>query len=244
MKKVWLFLLSLIVLVVMGCDLDSSSDLPDVEQNPKNLLYFGESDHTFSRSEVFLWFVSPDEFGATGYTLQYSQTGADDTFVDFDEGSGVVETGTTTDAVGFSVEMPATDDEGWFRLMITGGEFDGQVSNKVFTTKCTIVADISWSLDYSMANTGIMFPNVGCGLVATFTVEDSDEALIEDCLTYQWYRVDPNNWEQEEMIVGETTTSYTTTNQDHGKQILIKATGTTTGFPGGFCQVYTDWVVE
>ena len=164
--------------------------------------------------------------------------------MNFDEGSGVVATGATTNAVGFSVEMPGTDDEGWFRLAITGGEFDGEVSNKVFATKCTIVADISWSLDYSMANTGIMFPNVGCGLVATFTVVDSEDTPIEDCLTYQWYRVAPNNRESEELIVGETTASYTTTSQDRGKQILIKATGTTTGFPGGFCQVYTDWVVE
>ncbi len=243
MKKVWLFLLGLVVLVaVMGCELDGSSDLPDVEPNPMNLLYYEESDYTFGSSEVFLWFVSPEDFGATGYTVQYSQTGVDDSFVNFDEGSGILETGSQTDASGYGVTIP--DDEGWFRLAITGGEFDGEVSNKVFATKCTIVADISWSLDYSMANTGIMFPNVGCGLVATFTVVDSVDAPIEDCLTYQWYRVDPNNWEHEELIVGETTASYTTTSQDRGKQILIKATGTPTGFPGGFCQVYTDWVVE
>jgi len=93
----------------------------------------------------------------------------------------------------------------------------------------------SWGLDESVFLTGTIAPNIGFGLEASFTVmnrtTEPDEE-IEDPYTYQWYRVDPNNWEQEDMVTGATTLTYTTTSVDRRYQMFIKATGNG-NFQGG-----------
>jgi hypothetical protein len=93
-----------------------------------------------------------------------------------------------------------------------------------------------------------MAPNVGYGLLASFTVKrhttgEDNNTEIGDCLSYQWYRLDPENYENMILIPGATSLSYTTTTEDIGYRMLIRATGNTSEF-NGFLQQKSLFIVH
>lgn len=216
-----------------------------IESTPSNLLFLEKSYYytsesiSPSRPEVFISFKTPAEFGATSYTVQYSATGVDGSWDDLMNG-GFVLTTDNPNAVAYSIEIPA---DGWLRLAIAGGTYDGQYSNKVFAKRCITEADVSYMVEENMSITGTSPPNIGYGLRATFTVVDPDDNVITDAFTYQWYRVDPNDWEDEILILGATTNEYVTTTTDKGYKLLIKASGKNDKFNGGSHQFLSQYVV-
>ena len=194
-------------------------------------------------SEVFLEFTSPSTLGATSYTLQFSPASDPDNFVDVMNGTTPYTT-SSTEVTLFSVEMPPPENSGFFRIRITGGAYDGQYSNVESATRCLIDANINWGLDYSLAITGTVSPYVGCGIEASFPLVDDEDNAIEDALTYQWYRVNPNDYSDKTLLVGETSLTYITTVADINYHLMIKATGTSEKFPGGLCNAMTYWIVK
>ncbi|NCB01384.1 MAG: hypothetical protein EOM67_04350 [Spirochaetia bacterium] len=188
-------------------------------------------------------FTMPQDFVATSYTLQFSDSNSPYNFVTM---TNYLDKEYTTEnplASGYSVPIPTPHLDGYFRLKINGGTYDGQYSNIIYATQCAVDADVNWSLDYSMFNTGTMSPYVGFGIVADFTLVDSDDGDIEDGLTYEWFRVNPNDFEDSEVIVGQTDLTYTTTDSDIDHYILVVATGTDEKFSGGLCWALLDFVV-
>lgn len=149
------------------------------------------------------------------------------------------------EGTGLVNHIPTPSTEGYFRLAIHGGTYDGQFSNIVSATQCMVNVYITWSLDYSMFHTGVISPHVGFGIEAEFTVldRDDDDEPILGALTYKWYRVDPDDYEDREEIIGETSLSYTTQASDVGHHIMVVATGSVDKFPGGFCNAMTDFVI-
>ncbi|MDY0289946.1 MAG: hypothetical protein RBR15_14055 [Sphaerochaeta sp.] len=249
-RTILLTLVVLLLVVTTSCPMDGgpgggTGNPPVILHNPKNLLTVEKSDYTFSRREVFLWFTTPAEFGATSYTLQFSPTGSPYAFETVKSGGGDDLTTSSPDSSGYSIPIPSPSTEGYFRLAIHGGTYDGQFSNIVFATQCMADVYITWSLDYSMFHTGVTSPHVGFGIVAEFTVLDranSDEPIL-DALTYKWYRVDPDDYDDREEITGETSLSYTTQDSDVGHHIMVVATGSVDKFSGGFCNAMTDFVI-
>jgi hypothetical protein len=240
-------LFSVVLLVFMGCPegldgLLGDGDIVEVVSNPLNLLQFDSSyNDSGTRAEADMFFPSVDEFGATRFIL-YSSATKDGIYSEFESSGERVDTDPATSdsgpTVGFGIAVPSGG--AWFKLLIEGGDFDGQFSNRVFAPYCTGAAYCEgWGLDESMANTGTMAPNAGYGLVASFTIKDTEGDILEDVLDYQWYRVDPNNWEDEEAIDGATSLEYITTDDDIGHQLLIRATGKD-GFAGGLVQGYSS----
>ncbi len=224
MKKIILLCLTLSFLIITmpSCTMENGTGDPvEITQNPKNLLSLEKSDYSFSRREVYMTFTMPRDFGATGYTLQFSHSNAPYNFQTVMSGTAPY---TTTEplASGYSVAVPSSHTDGYFRLLIIGGEY----SNIVYATQCAVNVNITWSLDYSMAHTGIISPHVGFGIVALFTVspDDVDDTMLNS-LTYKWFRVNPNDFEDIEEIVGQTDLSYTTQLADVDHCILVVATG-------------------
>lgn len=238
-----------LIIAITSCSLEYGTGTPvEIAHNPKNLLTVEKSDYSFSRREVSLWFTTPSDFGATGYTLQFSPTNAPYSFQTVKSVGGDDLTTTLPNASGYGLAIPSSNTEGYFRLQIHGGKYDGQFSNTVFATQTASNLAITWSLDYSMDNTGIMSPRVGFGIVASFTVIDRDDSdkVITDALdaTYKWYRVNPNDFEDREEIVGQTDLSYTTQASDIDHYILVIAKGTNEKFSGGFCYAMTGFVIR
>lgn len=236
MKKQYAVLLVILVMVMIGGCKDATTVL--VSLNPKNMLYLetcGNDGSAYAR----VWFPAVSEFGdgATGYVLQ-SATSFEGPYSNLD--GHVI----NADSVGYDVPVPSAG--AWFRLAIEDGTFDGESSNRVFATQCVEHADLQgWSLDESVGNTGVIAPQVGYGLLASFTVMDREpdpDTQIDNPFNYQWYRVNPNDWEDEELVVGATALTYTTTTADRGYQMLVKATGNE-NFQGGFAQLYSQNVV-
>ncbi len=252
MKKLILLclILTLLITFMTSCPfLDSltenGSTIPvEIVHNPKNLLFVEHSDNTWNRRTAFLGFTTPEDFGATSYTLQFSPSNSPYTFETMMNGEDPYTTSDPT-AAGYDVELPNSHSLGYFRLLITGGAYDGEFSNIEYATQCQVDADINYSLDYSMVNTGILNPHVGFGIVANFSlVPYGTSENIEDGLTYTWYRVNPNDYEDRELIVGQTDLTYTTQVADINHLILVVATGTFEKFNGGMCCAMTDFVVE
>ncbi len=252
MKKIiqLCLILTLLVFTMTSCPLldslteNGSTDPVEIVHNPKNLLFVEQSDNTFDRRTVFLEFTTPEEFGATSYTLQFSSSNDPFSFETMMNGEDEY---TTTNPLssGYDVELPDSHSSGYFRLLINGGEYDGEYSNIEYSTQCEVDVDVNWSLDYSMVNTGIMMPYVGFGIVAEFSLVDYDTRdNIDDGMTYQWYRMNPNDYEDRELIVGETGLTYTTQTADINHVILVIATGVDGKFTGGMCCAKIDFVVE
>lgn len=236
-------ILSLLIIVITSCSMENGTGTPvEISHNPKNLLFLEKSDYSSSRREVFMWFTTPKDFGATSYTLQFSQSNDPYDFQTVTNGEEDLTT-ESSEASGYSIPIPSPHTDGYFRLRINGGIYDGEYSNIVYTTQCTVNNRISWSLDYSIANTEIVSPRVGFGIVASFPLVDETEGPISDALTYKWFRVNPNDFEDAEEIVGQTDLSYTTQSADVDHYILVIATGNE-NFPGGFCYAMTDFVVR
>jgi hypothetical protein len=227
----------------LGCPSELSENEQEEEtiaNTPDNLLFINDSSLKGSGPEVLMWFTPPTELGASSYTLQYS-TDDKATWDNFQWYGDDLVTGTTA-ASNFSIDI---NTDCYLRLFMTGGQYDGQTSNETYCTRCTIGGYLSnWSLDESMWHTGIMTPNVGFGLVAEFLVKDpSTVTEIEDCLTYQWYRLDPEDYENMILIPGATSLSYTTTIEDKGYYMVIKATGDGSKF-NGFAQQKSMDIVQ
>ena len=220
-----------------------TGDSQSVPLTPDNLFFVEQSVRT-SYSYVDMWFAPPPELNAAGYTLQHSidnrgswqnfQRGGEDlTTAVFDN---------LSDANNFSIDI---EQDAWLRLRITGGPHDGETSNEVWVVRCTTDVYVSsWSLDESMANTGVMAPQAGYGLFAAFTVTSYPESVaLENVLTYQWYRVNPSDYSEMTPITGATSLDYTTTAADRGYRLLLRADGTGVDF-NGFIQIFSTWIVR
>ena len=221
--------IALAACLLISCPLEmESGNQTGSEKTPDNLLFVEESTRNSFGSSVTMWFTTPEELGATSYTLQCSTDNV--TWQNFQYYASDLVT-THLDQDNFSIDINYNC---YLRLLITGGQYDGQTSNETYCTRCAAGGFFrSNSLDESLWHTGIMSPNVGYGLVASFRVEDpTDSTEIEDCLTYQWYRLDPENYEYMILIPGATSLSYTTTEADKGYFMLIKATGNGIDFDG------------
>jgi hypothetical protein len=187
---------------------------------------------TGTRAVIELRFPVPTEFGASSYTLQYS------------ENDGVLwqnykhnDVDLTTTGDNFSLNFAGNYK---LRLLVNGGHKAGYTSNEVFAPLSSIDSRFSgWSLDESMFITGIMAPNIGRGLQAGFTVKKlSDGSDVVGALAYQWYRLNPASFEMT-LIPSATNLTYITTEADAGYLTLIKATGDGVN-AGGFVQIYSS----
>jgi hypothetical protein len=192
-----------------------------------------------SSSYTNIWFAPPEDLGATSYTLQTSPDGNTNwtNFLYYYEDL------TTDDSRqnNFSVDL-STDT--WVRLAITGGQYDGHYSNKMYAEHCSTDSYIqNYHVDESMSNTGIKAPAAGYGLVTEFTVVQEDATVLENILPYQWYRVNPDDWEDVALIDGATALTYITTGDDKGYHLMIKATGDDSNFDG-FISFMSEHIVR
>ncbi len=189
-----------------------------------------------TRAVLDLAFAEPSTHGANGYRLQRSLNGTSN-WEDQPWNSGVMETSVSSQN-NFSFNP---DGAYFYRLLVLGGPKNGYTSNAVAAPLSGVDTRFAgWSLDESMSITGVMWPWVGRGISASFTVRQlSDDANVANALSYQWYRIHPLSDEMT-PISGATYPTYTTTMDDVGGwRLLCKATanGTTAG---GFCQVRTS----
>jgi hypothetical protein len=183
--------------------------------------------------ELDVSFRPPSDFGATAFVLQRSINGTSG-WADVPWGVDVLRT-PSSDTNNFSF---TPDGNFHYRLRVEGGTRDGQFSNVVFAEASTIETRYAgWSVDSSMFLTGVMYPWVGHGMEASFTVRKlSDDTDVTGGVSLQWYRVHPKTWEMT-LIPGATNPLYTTTNDDVGGWLLVcRATGNGTTV-GGFMQI-------
>lgn len=185
--------------------------------------------YTGTRTIVDLSFPEPSTLGADTYTLQFS-TNNGSTWNNY-QNYGV---DATTNYNNFSLSFDA---EYKLRLLVNGGPKNGFTSNEVSAPLSGIDTRFAgWNLDESFYLSGVMSPNIGRGILASFTVKKlSDESTISGSLSYQWYRVNPVTFEMT-AIQDSTKLSYTTTIADAGYKLLIKATGDGINV-GGFAQI-------
>lgn len=244
MARRFILVLTILLLVFTGCDdtptSDAEDDSNDLLITPTNLLIAKKSDKLSGTSSVDIWFAPPADLGAGSYTLQTSADGI--TWENFIYYSEVLETSATTQD-NFSVNLGS---DCHVRLKITGGTYDGQYSNSMFAPHAYDPYYFRYhGLDESLANTGVMAPNVGYGLSATFTVcSVADARVLEDGLTYQWYRLASDDFEQKTLLEGETGLEYTTTEADRGHFIMIEAQGKPGIFDGGMLRLISSEVVR
>lgn len=179
---------------------------------------------------VNLDFPYPTVFGATSYTLQYS-TDNGSTWANYQYNGADL----TTTGNNFSLNF---NGDYTLRLLVNGGPNDGYTSNTVYAPLSGIDTYFAgWSIDESMYLTGIMVPWLGRGVAASFTVKKlSDNSVVTGGLTYQWYRVNPLTYETV-AIQGATTLNYTTTINDVGYLLKIRATGDGVTV-GGFSDIF------
>ncbi|NCB01330.1 MAG: hypothetical protein EOM67_04080, partial [Spirochaetia bacterium] len=83
MKKLILLclILTLLITTMTSCLINGTTEPVVITHNPKNLLYLEESDNTFDRREVYMSFTMPQDFVATSYTLQFSDSNSPYNFV-------------------------------------------------------------------------------------------------------------------------------------------------------------------
>jgi len=192
-------------------------------QRENNYFYSG------TRPVVDLQFTAPSTYGATSYTLQYSDNDGVNWHNYQNNGSDLTTTG---DNFSLNFDMSYK-----LRLLLNGGSKNGYTSNEVYAPLSGIDTRFAgWNFDESFYISGVMSPNVGRGLQASFIVRKlADESNVNGFMTYQWYRVNPVTYEMT-AIPGATTLTDTTTMADAGYYIMIKATGDGVNV-GGFVQV-------
>jgi hypothetical protein len=192
-------------------------------QRENNYFYSG------TRALVDLQFLPPSTFGADSYTLQYSADGGS-TWLNYQNNGFDL----TTTGDNFSLNF---NSDYKLRLLLNGGNKNGYTSNEVYAPLSDVDTQFAgWNFDESFYISGVMSPNVGRGLLASFIVRKlSDESDISGFLTYQWYRVNPVTYEMT-AIQGATGLTDTTTMADAGYYLMIKATGDGINV-GGFVQV-------
>ncbi len=255
MKKVLFvcFISVSILLFVTGCDLLGNlfgdGGYITVESVPSNLMFVGESDReatTYStRPSVDIWFPSPNDFGADSYTVQVSTNGKT-TWSNFQYYGDDLVTNAEGTTCGFTVEPTVAPS--WFRLLISGGTYDGQISDAM---EVPILSEVDtrfsgWVLDYNA--TATQPPRVGYGISASCTVTEAESpytavAVSSLNLSYQWYRVNPNDYDDIELIAGATDAVYITTSADKGHQMMVRMTGDGVTI-GGFVQAMAEDVVN
>ena len=187
--------------------------------------------------EVNMSFTSPVAIGATSYKLEYSSDGS--SFQPYQHDAVDLVT-PNADTDNFSISPGAAY---YYRLVITGGQFDGWYSNVVYAPYTEI--DTYWggySLDASMTNSDppVMAPLVGNARVISMTANKLvDNSQVSFTPTYQWYRLNPATY-QMTVIDGATATTYTTTESDAGYLLVVRGTGNESTV-GGFQQVLDNW---
>ena len=179
-----------------------------------------------TRAESLLKFPEPWEINAITFRLQYFDT-TSSAWVNYGTGDDYV-----TNYNNFVVPSVAGQR---MRLLAIGGAADGLVSNEVTLSYANLDTTFTgYSLDESMWLTGVIWPFVGRGLEASFTVKDIDtDTIIEGALTYQWHRVNPYTFAHT-PIPGATELTYATTIDDLGYYIAIVATGDGINASGSF----------
>jgi Secretion system C-terminal sorting domain len=186
---------------------------------------------TGTRAIVDMWFPAPSTIGATSYTLQYSVNGTD--WANYQSGYADV----TTTGDNFSMNL---DGSYYLRILANGGPKNGYTSNEVYAPLSGVDTYLGgWGLDESMYLSGIMAPWAGRGLLASFTMKMlSDASVVNNCMTYQWYKLNPLTYETT-LIPGADSLKYITTEADAGYDLLVKAT--TDGVnAGGFAQIISS----
>ena len=191
-------------------------------------------------SNIDMSFLPPSYFGATGYTLQYSQDGGSN----WENYSDVATTNDSQD--NFSLTNISGNYK--YRLLVNGGSYAGYTSNIVEANLSNIDSIYSgWYLDESMFISGTIAPFVGRGLEASFSVTkygDPDVSFTDEYMHYHWFRVNPESYELI-PIIGETNLVYITTEADAGYRLLIRAIGDEINV-GGYAQVMcnSDTVIQ
>lgn len=172
--------------------------------------------YSFS-NEAWLSFPEPQSFGAHGYIIQSRVHGATEWG---NSGRSVSE-----DAVGcdITVYSGATD----FRLYVTGGEYNGYVSN-VVTVR---LGSGPQTVFHGWSEAEDMYKMVGSPIGATFdfniTVYDAQTTDYDQdagVYKYQWYRQNPYNGD-ETAIEGATGRTYTPVLDDCGYNMVIEVAG-------------------
>ncbi len=134
----------------------------------------------------------------------------------------------------------------YFRLAISGGDYDGWHSNVVyapFTTVATYWA--GWNLNADMTNSDppVMVPFIGNARVVSMSVKRlSDSSAVDYTPAYQWYRLNPATY-QMTAIAGATSSTYTTTATDAGYALVVRGTGDEEDV-GGFQQVHDTYGIK
>jgi len=196
--------------------------------------YISRIDYYFGggpRTTVDMGFPEPATIGASSYTLQYSTNGS--SWSNYQSGY----TDLTTTGDNFSITL---EENYYLRVLANGGPKNGYTSNEVYTPLSSIDTYFGgYSMDESMYISGIMSPWAGRGIKANFTVKKlSDATIVNNCLTYQWYRINPLTYE-ESIIPGADRLTYITTAADAGYKLMIKATADGIN-AGGFCSIITE----
>jgi hypothetical protein len=173
--------------------------------------YFGGT-----RAIVDMWFPAPSTIGATSYTLQYSTNGT--SWSNYQSGYADV----TTTGENFSMGL---DGSYYLRILANGGPKNGYTSNEVYAPLSGIDTYFGgYSMDESAYISGVMSPWVGRGIVVDFTIKKlAGGTVVNNCLTYQWYRLNPLTYEAT-LIPGADSLKYITTAEDAGYYMMIKAT--------------------
>lgn len=211
--------------------------LPDGKIGGLFLTYSHRHNGLFAGSGTYavvdMEFPEPSTIGANSYTVQISANNGQSwsNYQHYYEDLTL-----TGDNFSLSPDASYT-----FRLRANGGSKDGFTSNEVMAELSGIDTRFAgWGLDESMAITGIMAPNIGRGLEASFTVKKlSDDTDVEGHLSYQWFRVNPLTYDMT-PIEGATGLTYTTTIADAGYKLALRATGDETQ-AGGMAQIISSW---
>ncbi len=220
MKKVLILfvIIAMIVSIFSGCDPFGGGyvefNAATWTRTKDNMFFIKESDRdlrlaggTEPRTDTV--FVPPVRFGASSYTLQQSTDGGEN-WTDL--------TTTTTDTQdSFSTSITQT---GLLRLKITGGQYDGQYSN---TADLFLVSALDTQFagtpKYTITNSfGEFTTGISVGSVPIGTVIDKQ-------FTYQWYHLDPDDFENFTAIDGATSSTYSATSADNGYILVCRAVG-------------------
>lgn len=177
--------------------------------------YHHFSSGTYSNTQ--LAFPEAATIGAESFTLQYLD--ANNQWQTF----RVLDVDYITAGNNFTVPISTPTN---FRLLANGGSINGYTSNVVFAVPSLVDTRFAgWGFDESVWISGIMLPWVGRGLQANFTVRKMpEETEVVGALAYQWYRVNPVNFEKT-AIANANALTYITTRDDIGYLIMLTATG-------------------
>lgn len=239
-----IFGLIMFLSVHTGCRL-LNPDTDVLTRNPDNLLFVEQSDrdtliNSDTRPMVDMKFASPSELGAQMYTLQQSLDDGStwNNFQYYDEDL----TTTSPDSDNFSINL---NQDSFIRLLITGGEYDGMTSNEVEVDLSAIDTYFSnWGVSGVITSYDALAEvDSGHHFNASFTVKSISEDTVVDnsYLSYQWYRLDPDDYEYLSEIAGANTLDYTAVQADSGSVLCVRAVGDEV-HAGGFYQILVAYV--